>query len=197
MAKIITRSNSDELADWITEFLAISPSNLIRIEGVCGSGKTTIAQKLQARGVGLHINADDFVTRPTVATPYPCCMKQNELDAAIADAIKTGKVVILEAVCLEEVAPFQRWGSGLNVYVKVLSFNSVDPTWHVGFKLEDPPPLNEPDRSVHSYHLKYQPHMKADLIVEFPQDGHRLTEVPFSRERCFDPCNSIIVDRPE
>ena len=194
MAKIITKSNTDEVAGWITEFLATSPSKLIRIEGVCGSGKTTIAQKLQARGIGLHINADHFAARPAVAKPYPGCVKQNELDAAIADAIKTGKVVILDAVCLEEVAPVQRWGRGLNIYVKMLSFNNVDPTWHVGFNLEDEPPINEPDRSVHLYHLKYQPHMKADLIVEFPGDFHQLPKLPFSRERCFDPPNSVIVD---
>ena len=70
-----------------------------------------------------------------------------------------------------------------------------DPIWHVGFNLEDEPPINEPDRSVHFYHLKYQPHMKADLIVEFPEDGHQLPIAPYSRERCFDPTNSVIVDR--
>jgi hypothetical protein len=194
MAKIITKKNTDELAIWITEFLARSPSKLIRIEGVCGSGKTTIAQKLQARGVGLHINADHFVARPVVATPYPGCMKQSELDAAISDAIKTGEAVILDAVCLQEVAPVQRWGHGFSIYVKMLSFNNVDPAWHVGFNLEDGPPINEPDRSVHLYHLKYQPHMNADLIVEFPEEFHQLPKLPFSRERCFDPPNSINVD---
>jgi len=193
MAKIITKSNTDELAGWITEFLARSSSNLIRIEGVCGSGKTTIAQKLQARGVGLHINADQFAARPAVATPYPGCVKQNEFDAAIADAIKTDNTVILDAVCLEEVAPVQRWGRGLRIYVKRLSFNNVDPSWHAGFNLEDETPINELDRSVHLYHLKYQPHMHADLIVEFPEDFHQLPNVRFSRERCFDPPNSIVV----
>jgi hypothetical protein len=193
MAKIITKSNTDEVANWITEFVASAPSSLIRIEGVCGSGKTTIAQKLQAYGVGLHINADHFVARPSVATPYPGCVKQSELEAAIADAFKTGKVVILDAVCLEEVAPVQRWGSGLNIYVKMLSFNNTDPTWHVGFNLEDEPPVNEPDRSVHLYHLKYRPHLHADLIVEFPEEFHCLPKVPFSRARCFDPPNSIVV----
>lgn len=123
MAKIITKSNTDEIANWITKFLDGSPSNLIRIEGVCGSGKTSIAQKLQARGVGLHINADHYVVRPSVATTYSGCMKQPELDAAIADAIKADKVVILDAVCLEEVASVQRCGHGLRIYVKMLSFN--------------------------------------------------------------------------
>jgi tRNA A37 threonylcarbamoyladenosine biosynthesis protein TsaE len=55
MAKIITKSNSDEIAGWIAEFLSSSPSTLLRLEGVCGSGKTTIGRKLSERGVG-HIS---------------------------------------------------------------------------------------------------------------------------------------------
>jgi hypothetical protein len=35
--------------------------------------------------------------------------------------------------------------------------------------------------------------MNADLIVEFPEDGHRLWKAPFSRERCFDPPNGVVV----
>ena len=120
-------------------------------------------------------------------------MKQSELDAAISDAINTGKVVILDAACLAEVAPIQRWGRGLNIYVKRLSFNNVDPIWHEGINLEEEAPINEPHRSVHAYHLNYAPHMHADLIVEFPEEGHRLPDVPFSRERCFDPPSGIIV----
>ena len=91
MVKIITKSNTDEIAESIARAIADSPAKLIRIEGVCGSGKTTIAQKLQARGVGLHINADHFAGRPAVATPYPGCVKQNEFDAAIADAHQNGE----------------------------------------------------------------------------------------------------------
>jgi hypothetical protein len=97
-------------------------------------------------------------------------------------------------VCLEEVAPAQRWGRGLNIYVKMLSFNGAYPIWHVGFNLEDEPPMVEPHRSVHAYHLKYAPHMNADLIVEFPGDLDQLPKVPLSRERCFDPSNSVIMD---
>jgi hypothetical protein len=192
MAKIITKSDSDELASWLAEFLARSPSDLIRIEGVCDSGKTTIGRKLAAKGVGTHIEADKFATQQLKDTPYSRCLKQDELDAAIERAIQTSKPVILDAVCLEEVAPLQRWGRGTSIYVKRLSFNSVDPIWHVGLNLEEEPPMNEPHRSVHLYHMTHAPHMNADLIVEFPEDGHRLPQTSFSRERCFDPSNSVI-----
>jgi hypothetical protein len=195
MTKIITRSNTDEIAAWVVEFLLTSPSKLVRVEGICGSGKTTIGRKLAASGVGLHIEIDKFAAKSTEPPPYPQCLKQEELGNAIARAVETGKTVILDAVCLAEVAPAERWGRGLSIYVKQLSFNTSDPVWHEGFNFEDEPPMIEPHRSVHAYHLKYAPHMNADLIVEFPEDGHLLPEVPFSRERCFDPKNSVIVGR--
>ncbi len=187
MAKIITKSNSDEIAGWITKFLSSSSSTLVRLEGVCGSGKTTIGRKLSERGVGLHINVDKFATKPSKPTPYPQCLKQEELNGAITRAIGKGKTVILDAVCLEEVAPVELWGHGLSIYVKRLSFNAIEPIWHMELRLEDEPPINEPDRSVHLYHLKVLPHMNADLIVEFPEDLHRLPKVAYSRERYFDP----------
>jgi hypothetical protein len=194
MIKIITKSNTDEIASWITKFLLTSPSNLIRIEGVCGSGKTTIGSKLAENGIGLHIEVDKFATKPPRPTPYPGCLRQAELDSEIDRAIQTGKIVILDAVCLDEVAPVERWGRGLKIYVKQLSFNFVDPIWHVGINLEDDPPTDEPHRSVHNYHLNTLPHVNADLIVEYPEEGHRLPNLPFSREHCFDPSNSVVVD---
>jgi hypothetical protein len=194
MTKIITKSNSDELASRIAEVLASSPAKLIRMEGVCGSGKTTIARKLAANGFGVHIEVDNFATQQPKDTPYKQCLKQEELDAAIQRAIATGRIVILDAVCLGEVAPIERWGRGTSIYVKRLSFNSVDPVWHAGFNLEDDPPLKEPHRSVHYYHLMHEPHMNADLIVEFPEDGHRLWRITFSRDRCFDPSDRVLID---
>jgi hypothetical protein len=136
-----------------------------------------------------------FAVEATDPPPYPQCMKQEELNNAVARAVETGKTVILDAVCLEEVAPVERWGRGLNIYVKMLSFNGGNPIWHAGFNLENAPPMIEPHRSVHAYHLKRVPHMNADLIVEFPdEEGYLLPEAPFSRERCLDPENSVVVD---
>jgi hypothetical protein len=194
MITIITKSNTDEIATRIAKFLLTSPTRLIRIEGVCGSGKTTIASKLAALGTGLHIEVDKFATKPPTPTPYPQCLRQEALRSELDRAVQTGEIVILDAVCLDEVAPVARWGRGLRIYVKQLSFNSADPIWHVGINLEDEAPTDEPHRSVHLYHLKALPHMTADVIVEYPGEGHRLPNMPFSRERCFDPDNSVVVD---
>jgi hypothetical protein len=193
MTTIITRSSSDEIAAFITERLSRTHTKLIRIEGDCGSGKTSIARKLAENGAGRHIEIDNFTAKPERAAPYSQCVRYEELDSTIARAIEIGKPVILDAVCLGEVAPLERWGRGLVIYVKRLSFNNIDPIWHFGFLLEDEPPKNEPHRSIHLYHLRCLPHMSADLIVEFPEDFHRLSKVPFSRERCFDPPNGFVV----
>jgi hypothetical protein len=194
MAKIVTRANSDQIVGWIVEFLCKTPTNLIRIEGVCGSGKTTISRRLAAQGIGAHVEADTFAFKPTRPTAYPQCLRREELDGAISNAVRSGETVILDAICLDEVAPAIRWGHGLKIYVKRLSFSAIDPIWHEGFRLEDDPPTKEPERSVYLYHNRVLPHMNADLIVEFPEDLHRLPEVPYSRERCFDPPNSVIVE---
>jgi hypothetical protein len=194
MTIITTKSDSDEIVDFVFNFLSKSPSNLIRMDGICGSGKTTIAHKLATRIGGLHIEGDKFADKPPIPTPYHRCLNYKKMDDAISRAICAGAPVILDAVCLAEVAPEEKWGRGLRVYVKRLSFNSTDPAWHMGFELDDEPPNNEPDRSVHFYHTKFLPHIDADLIVEFPEEGHRLPEANFSRERCFDPINSVIMD---
>jgi hypothetical protein len=48
-------------------------------------------------------------------------MRQSECDCAIAQAFASGRVVALDAVCLEEVAPSTKWGRGFVVYIKRLS----------------------------------------------------------------------------
>ena len=190
---IITRSSSNEIVGAITPMLLRTCPKVIWMEGDCGSGKSSIAHKLAERGVGLHIEIDKFTVKPERPAPYSQCVKYHELDGAIAHALELRKKVILDFVCLGEVAPVDHWGRGLVIYVKRLSFNHVDPLWHLGFHLEDEPPTDEPRRSVHLYHLRSLPHMSADLIVEFPEDFHQLPTIPFSRERCFDPPNGFLI----
>src|ERR1700730_2621273 len=118
-----------------------------------------------------------------------------ELDAAIAQALSTHSTWILEAICLDDIAPIERWGRGLVVYIKRLSFNNRDPLWHDGFRLEEAPPKDEPHRSVQFYHMRIRPHENADLIIELPQEGHALRAESFSRDFCFDPPNSTVAER--
>lgn len=138
----------------------------------------------------LHIEGDKFVNKYEEPPPYSRCLRQLEFDAAIDRAVATGRIVILDAVCLDEVAPIDRWGRGYIVYVKRLSFNNQDPMWHRGYELEGEAPTDEIHRSVYLYHSRVRPHETADLIVEMPEEGHKITHSKFSREYCFDPPNT-------
>lgn len=187
MTTIITRADSDAIIGSIVELISSSTLRLVRVEGICGSGKTTTSRKLAEKINGVHLELDCFASPREEQRPYIDCLNLDQMDDAIDAAMKSSKVVILDAVCLGEVAPIEKWGRGFTIYVKRLSFNNVDPIWHEGYHLENDPPQIEPHRSVHCYHNRFMPHMNSDLIVEFPEDGHRLPSVPFSRERCFDP----------
>jgi hypothetical protein len=160
---------------------------LIRIEGFAGVGKSGLAKLVKEIVKGEHVEGDKFANKHNVPPPYAKCIRQSEFDAAVEYAIATGRVVILDAVCLDEVASIEKWGRGFVVYVKRLSFNNFDPIWHGAFDLEGAPPANEIHRSVHLYHQRAKPHETADLIIELPDFGHSMMNRKFSREMCFDP----------
>ena len=177
-------------------FARIAPvPPIVRIEGVCGAGKTNIARRLAPLMQASLIAGDEFATKHESPPAYHECIRRSELDAAIAQALSTHSTLILEAICLDDIAPIERWGRGLVVYIKQLSFNNRDPLWHDGFRLEEDPPKDEPHRSVQFYHMRIRPHENADLIIELPQEGHALRAESFSRHFCFDPPNSTVAER--
>ncbi len=81
-------------------------------------------------------------------------------------------------------------------YVKRLSFNNQDPIWHDGFHLEDEEENHphEPHRGILQYHRQFRPHESADLIIEFPDIGHKIYNFAFDRSRCFDPAGAEVLD---
>src|SRR5260370_30239963 len=86
--------------------------HIIRFEAFDGVGKSGLA-KLVAPKIGAeHVEIDKFAFKPEVEKPYRDCLRKEELDAAIAAVIASGKPVILDAVCLDEVAPRSRWSRG-------------------------------------------------------------------------------------
>ena len=165
---------------------------IIRLEGFCGVGKTTIAHELKALIGALHLEADEHVDQfDEPIPPYSRCVRQAEFDALVEIAMYSNCPLVLDSVCLEEIAPSQRWGRGLVAYIKELSFADPRiPTWHGGFHLEGEEPTLEPDKSVHRYHRRYRPHETADLIFEVPEFEEVLPDEPFSSERCFDPAGA-------
>jgi hypothetical protein len=104
------------------------------------------------------------------------------------------KPLVLDAVCLDEVAPISRWGRGFVVYVKRLSFNnSQNPMWPPGFAIEDDAPELEPHRGIVLYHKRSKPHERANLIIELPEAEHTISTFAFDRGHCFDPLGAEII----
>lgn len=186
MTDIVTIQSASEAAAALAA--RFGDNKLVRLEGFCGCGKSTIAGFLSREYGAAHIEGDKFAVKPDAPRPYQACIRQREFDQAIDLALVERRVVVLDAVCLDAIAPTARWGRGLLVYVKRLSFNNpYAPIWHGGLNLEDAPPACEPHKSVHRYHLSTRPHENADVIVEMPEEGHFLYPGPFSRGMCFDP----------
>jgi hypothetical protein len=168
----------------------------IRLEGFAGVGKTGLAKLLANLIAGEHVAGDHFVVKFDKPPSYQECIRQSEFEAAITQAFSSGRVVILDAVCLEEVTPSTKWGRGFVVYIKRLSFNNPSPIWHNGFYLEDEAPEQEVHRSIHLYHNRVKPHETADLIIELPDIGHSMTEGGFDRHMCFDPPGAKVIYGP-
>jgi hypothetical protein len=192
--KIATVPTFEAAADVVVGiWREVIESKLLRFEGFDGVGKSGLARLVASRIGAEHIEGDKFAFKPEAPTPYPGCLRQAELDAAITAAVASGKPVILDAVCLDEVMPSSRWGRGFVVYVKRLSFNNQNPMWHHGFEIEDEVPEDEPHRGIVLYHQKSKPHERADLIIELPDMGHEIWNFKFDRGHCFDPLGAEIV----
>jgi hypothetical protein len=193
--KIATVRTFGEAADVVIRvWREASDPKLLRFEGFDGVGKSGLSKLVASRIDAEHVESDKFAFRPETPTPYPGCLKQAELDAAISAAFASGKPVALDSVCLDEVAPSSSWGRGFVVYIKRLSFNNQNnPLWHPGFAIEDEAPEDEPHRGIVLYHQRSKPHERADLIIELPEEGHTISNFAFDRGGCSDPLGAEII----
>jgi hypothetical protein len=165
---------------------------LVRFEGFDGVGKTGLADLFCNFVNAVHVKGDAYIAGKHNG-PYQDGIRKADLSATISTNVASGRTVVLDAVCLEDLAPSSQWGRGYLVYVKRLSFNDRDPIWHEGINLDDSLPEHEIARSINEYHRRTKPHLKADLIIEFPERGHTITPDTFDRASCFDPPGSEII----
>jgi hypothetical protein len=101
--------------------LAVRPTDakLIRIDGVMGVGKSSLADLLRPELSAQIVRGDDYGS-PSEG-PYTSRIQLRDFQADLARALAGTEWVIVEAICLEELAPETRFGRGLRVYVKRVS----------------------------------------------------------------------------
>jgi hypothetical protein len=159
-----------DLANAVPDILALAsraPIKLIRIEGAMGVGKSRLSRLLEAEVGGLRIECDDFLD-PERGGTYAARMRVDNLHAAVMTGLRSQRWVILEGICLDEVAPEAVLGRGVRIYVKRVSVLGPELLmWH-DFDEGGRIPQREAYRSVHEYHLDKRPHERADLVIARP-----------------------------
>lgn len=144
---------------------------IVGIEGFCLSGKTHLGKELAAQLNARLVSTDCFVASQDGDTYYVDGLNLYELKKVISEALRLSQSVVLEGICLRDVisrmAPLT---ADLYIYVKVLSGQSGEETWHDGSWLEDfekgccETTMPEPHLSANKYHKNTRPHEYADLI---------------------------------
>ena len=113
----------DELHRRLEIVYAASKKHLIGIDGVDGSGKTTLAKRLAKRFGGSVVSLDDYLDKNQNA--YTLHVRCHELNRAIANSQSP---ILIEGVCLLAVARRCGFSVDVHVYVRRLSKNSL--LWH-------------------------------------------------------------------
>lgn len=107
---------------------------LVRIEGVMGAGKSTladmIADALDASPIVVHVDRE-FARPEESDRPYAESIDVSALHTRLARLLQIPTRTILEAVCLGEVAPEATFGRGFVIYVKRVAVLGPDlHPWH-------------------------------------------------------------------
>lgn len=131
---------------------------LVRIEGVSGVGKTTIARKLAIFLDAKHIASDDFLLGKGVKSSHSESMNVLCFQADVRSAISLQSWTIVEGICLEETLPSADFGSGCRLYIKSAGRNLQD-TGRAS------PPMNKLRSIIWHYHRNYDPEAKSDFTV--------------------------------
>jgi Mrp family chromosome partitioning ATPase len=158
----------------LVEHVQESGARLVRIEGVMGAGKSTLADMLAAalRDANVvHVDRE-FASPDESYCPYAEAIDISALHARLGSLLQEPRLTILDAVCLGEVAPEATFGRGFVIYVKRVAVLGADlHLWH-GFDEGAALPENLLFRSIHCYHMRFRPHEKADILLVHPEELH-------------------------
>lgn len=146
---------------------------LIVIEGACGSGKTTIAQKLSKELKIQFIDTDYYIIKQSDSNHYVSLLDVEHLNEVISTFAKREKKLIFSGICAQQILQQLSISPTFKVYIKPVASNN---TWHYGLHLEDAIenssnlPNQQPHQSDMQYHLEFKPHENTDFIFEYMRD---------------------------
>ena len=167
----------DRLPKMVARLPYFRRGNVIGVEGFMGAGKTSLTSWLANELSVQFLSADEFVAIHGGCMSYPSRVSTKRLSQALASAIRQGRPVFLEGICLRAIAHHLIHKPAAYIYIKRMAGSF----WHDGFHLEDfasvrsaEDDLHEPHLSDLHYHLRFSPHKKAALILERQEDVVRL-----------------------
>lgn len=155
-----------DVADYIYSQVGIFP--LAGIDGWTLVGKTTIAKQMAIKFGVQYLDLDDFLAKGK--DMYVDALDLPRLKSAIEDA---SLPLYISGVCLLEVCARLEITLDAHIYLKRMGtetkiWQDEDEALGSGLKAyeragcQPSPLLNE----MHNYHLKYQPHVRADHVIE-------------------------------
>jgi hypothetical protein len=137
-------------------------SRLVRIDGVMSVGKTPLATMLAHELCASEVHRDCFQANLQRTELHPDQVNVDGFRSHLEWCLERSPVTVVEGICLEELAPSDRFGRGFGIYVKRISQSGL---WH-GFDELDETPNREWHRSIHLYHSNHRPHERADFVIE-------------------------------
>ncbi|HIF9186791.1 TPA: hypothetical protein ACX6PV_003836 [Photobacterium damselae] len=155
----------------ISEIIDRKDLRVIVFDGFSGSGKTTTAKYVADCIQGVAIDTDEHINKKDDGASYLDCLDCSSLSSALGKAFDEEKKVCLSGICIQELCELLSLKVDYRVYIKELSKDTG--LWHAQHYIEDY--KNDPTSVaggslIHicdmKYHLKYEPHVKADKIVE-------------------------------
>ncbi len=163
--------DAHEGANIVADAWRQSGMQVLRLDGFMGSGKTTLAGLIaNIEGVRV-ISTDDFISEDRFRHSYMDGLRYDDLVTEVNAALQDGERIIVEGVCLERLLPYEDFGQGYRVYVKLVSGFWFAPIWHHFYELGREDAEDPIHADILRYHNEYRPHERNDLSIALPEFG--------------------------
>ena len=179
----------------IVKLIENNDINIITIDGVDGSGKTTLASDISKQSSLKHIEIDDIYLVKNQGK-YVDAIQYRRLKYDISWSMNNNQKLIIDGICILEILDKINIYPDLKIYVKKITDYNI---WHDGIKFDysknvevvlkqedeslkefikieaelegKKPEIDKIKESIFHeimrYHFKYQPNLKSDVIYEW------------------------------